>query len=72
MLSLRNAVIALVASGGLVLVLAGVSAGVFTTQPARSPVGQSASVQQDAAAPARTAPVPPDIAAPAPAAPAPA
>lgn len=72
MFSSRNAVIALVASAGLVVVLAGVSAGVFTAQPAQPPVGQSASVQQDAAAPARAAPVPPGIAAPAPAAPAPA
>jgi hypothetical protein len=72
MFSLRNAVIALVASAGLVVVLAGVSTGVFTAQPAQPPVGQSASVQQDAAAAARAARVPPGIAAPAPAAPAPA
>lgn len=72
MFSLRNAVIALAASAGLVVVLAGVSAGVFTAQPAQPPVGQSASVQQGAAAPALPVQVPPDIAAPAPAAPAPA
>ena len=72
MFSLRNAVIALAASAGLVVVLAGVSAGVFTAQPAQPPVGQSASVQQGAAAPALPAQLPPDIAAPAPAAPAPA
>jgi hypothetical protein len=72
MFSLRNAVIALAASAGLVVVLAGVSAGVFTAQPAQPPVGQSASVQQGAAAPALPVQVPPDIVAPAPAVPAPA
>ena len=71
MFSLRSAVIALVASAALVLVLAGVSAGVFSTQPSPPPVGQSVSVHQDGAVPARTAPVPPNIAAPPPAAPAP-
>src|SRR5438309_2601207 len=72
MFSLRSAVIALVASAALVLVLAGVSAGVFSTQPSPPPVGQSVSVHQDGAVPARTAPVPPNIAAPPPAAPVPA
>lgn len=72
MLSLRSTVIALVASAGLVLVLAGVLSGVFTTEPSPPPVGQSVSVHQDGAAPAPASPVPPDIAAPAPAVAAPA
>jgi translation initiation factor IF-2 len=75
MLSLRSTVIALVASAVLVLILAGVASGVFTTHSPPPPVGQSVSVHQDGAAPAPTVPVPPDIAAPAaplPAAPLPA
>lgn len=68
----RNAVIALLASAALVLVLAGVSAGVFTTQDPSPLVGQSVSVHQDVAGPGHAAPPPPDIAAPAPAGPAPA
>jgi hypothetical protein len=72
MLSLRNAVIALVASAALVLVLVGVSAGVFTSQPSPPSVGQSASVNQGVTAPNRAVPMPPDVAAPVPAAPAPA
>lgn len=68
MLSLRNLVIALVASAALVLVLAGVSSGVFTTQSSPSPIGQSVSVHQGVAAPAKGSP--PAIAVPAPAAPA--
>jgi len=70
MLSLRNAVIALVASAALVLVLVGVSAGVFTSQPSQPSVGQSASVNQGVTAPNRAVPMPPDVAAPVPAAPA--
>jgi hypothetical protein len=70
MLSLRSAVIALVASTALVLVLAGVLSGVFTTEPP-PPVGQPVSVHQDGVARAPASPVPPDIAAPAPAAAAP-
>ena len=70
MLSLRSAVVALVASAALVLVLAGVSAGVFTAPSATPPIGQSASVHQGVAAPA--APAPPDTAVPEPAVPAPA
>ena len=72
MLSLRNAVIALVASAALVLVLVGVSAGVFTSQPSPPSVGQSASVNQGVTTPNRAVPMPPDVAAPVPAAPAPA
>lgn len=68
----RNAVIALLASAALVLVLAGVSAGVFTVQDLSPLVGQSVSVHQNVAGPAHAAPPAPDIAAPAPAAPAPA
>ncbi len=64
-LSLRSAVIALLASAVLVLVLAGVSAGVFTTPSSPPPVPQVA-----AASPAITDPQPapaaPDIAAAAP------
>lgn len=68
----RNAVIALLASGALVLVLAGVSAGVFTIHDPSPLVGQSVSVHQDAG-PGHAVPLPPDIAAPAaPAVPAPA
>jgi hypothetical protein len=72
MLSLRSTVIALVASALLVLVLAGVASGVFTTHSPPPPVGQSVSVPPDGAAPAPTVPVPPDIAVPLPAAPLPA
>lgn len=72
MLSLRSTVIALVASAALVLVLAAVSSGVFTTHSPPPPVGQSVSVHQDGAVSAHAAPKPPAIAAPAPAAPAPA
>ncbi|MGH3548938.1 MAG: hypothetical protein ACRDQU_12675 [Pseudonocardiaceae bacterium] len=76
MLSQRNTVIALVSSAALVLVLAGVSSGVFTPEAPPSPIGQSVSVHQgdaDAVPAPATAPAPPAVPVPlAPAVPVPA
>jgi hypothetical protein len=48
MLSLRNTVVALVASGATVLVLTGIAAGVFSTPPTDVPVPQANPVDQHA------------------------
>ncbi|MGH3781693.1 MAG: hypothetical protein ACRDRO_14000 [Pseudonocardiaceae bacterium] len=72
MLSQRNAVIALVASAALVLVLAGMSTGMFTPQSPPSPVGQSVSVHQGVPVTAPVTPAVPAPVAPAPAVPVPA
>ena len=64
-LSLRSAVIALVASVALVLVLAGVCAGVFTPPSPEPPIPQAASVDPPVVA-RQAAPVDPPVAAPQP------
>lgn len=65
-LGLRSAVIALVASAALVLVLAGMCAGVFTTPSPEPPVLQAAPVDPPVVA-RQAAPVDPPVAAPQPA-----